>query len=240
VSVQAPEPPAPGSSSSSPSSPSSPRSPARSAGKPPGKENVFTRKIGPLPMWVWLAIAAALVLAYVLFFGKKKGKSSSSSSGKGGGGRGRGFGRAFWPPRTHHRHRHGDHHHNHAGDQAAADNQARLAQGMTPASVQGNGTAAGVDRPGAERRSYRGEPVPGTMTKFKASEKGATPSLADVANRYGTSPAAIVEEAQGRGMPHGALWTRYVSQHDWGAPLPPATELSILAHPQLSPWSPKG
>src|SRR5260370_37509767 len=49
--------------------------------KSAGKENVLTRKIGPLPTWAWTAIIAAIVLLYVLLHGK----SSSSSSNQGGG-----------------------------------------------------------------------------------------------------------------------------------------------------------
>jgi LysM repeat protein len=40
--------------------------------------NVFTRKVGPLPMWGWMAIA--LVLAFVFYLYKKHTSSSSSTS----------------------------------------------------------------------------------------------------------------------------------------------------------------
>jgi hypothetical protein len=52
-----------------------------------------------------------------------------------------------------------------------------------------------------------------------------------VANQYDTNPEAIVMEATGRGYPASTAWKRYVAMHDWGSPLPPATQLSILAHP---------
>ena len=39
--------------------------------------NVFTRKVGPLPMWAWMAIALLIALFYYLY---KKSKSSSSAS----------------------------------------------------------------------------------------------------------------------------------------------------------------
>lgn len=43
-----------------------------------GGGNVFTRKLGPLPMWGWMAIALLLALFYYLY---KKNQSGSSSSG---------------------------------------------------------------------------------------------------------------------------------------------------------------
>jgi hypothetical protein len=41
--------------------------------------NVFTRHVGPLPMWAWMGIALVLALGYYLI--KKKGSSSTSSGG---------------------------------------------------------------------------------------------------------------------------------------------------------------
>lgn len=43
----------------------------------PQSGNVFTRKVGPLPMWAWMGIALALAIVYYLY---KKNKSSSTSS----------------------------------------------------------------------------------------------------------------------------------------------------------------
>lgn len=43
----------------------------------PQSGNVFTRKIGPLPMWAWMGIALALAIVYYLY---KKHESNSSSS----------------------------------------------------------------------------------------------------------------------------------------------------------------
>jgi hypothetical protein len=40
-----------------------PASPSSAPGK---RENVFTRRIGPLPMWVWLLVGAAVIGGYVL------------------------------------------------------------------------------------------------------------------------------------------------------------------------------
>lgn len=45
---------------------------------PKGGGNVFTRHIGPLPMWVWLAIVSAAVLAWALI--SRKGASPSTSA----------------------------------------------------------------------------------------------------------------------------------------------------------------
>jgi LysM repeat protein len=42
-----------------------------------GGGNVFTRKLGPLPMWAWMGIALALAIVYYLY---KKHTSSSTSS----------------------------------------------------------------------------------------------------------------------------------------------------------------
>lgn len=38
---------------------------------PARRENVFTHKIGPLPMWGWVAIVAGLLVAWRLYAGKK-------------------------------------------------------------------------------------------------------------------------------------------------------------------------
>jgi hypothetical protein len=46
--------------------------------EPKSGGNVFTRKIGPLPLWAWMGILAAIALAYYLI--KSKGSSSSSDS----------------------------------------------------------------------------------------------------------------------------------------------------------------
>lgn len=231
-------------------------------GKPPGKENVFTRKIGPLPMWVWLAIVAVVIVGYFLLSKKKKG--GSSSQGQGQGKQQGGFGSALLPeiiverfggpPHVRHRHHRGGHHH---GDH---DHDRRGRHGIDPGGPRRGGpgpdpggprhspeeaVALEADRqkavrdpgpgthnlPGHNRRHMRGEPVPGELVTFKTAEDGQTPSLSDVANHYNTAPEAIVMEAEGRGYPSSPTWKRYVAAHDWQSPLPPATELSILAHP---------
>jgi LysM domain len=46
----------------------------------PRKENVFTRKIGPLSMWVWLVIIGGGILAYSLYKSKTAGSTSSTSA----------------------------------------------------------------------------------------------------------------------------------------------------------------
>jgi hypothetical protein len=209
---------------------------------PPGKkENVFTRKIGPLPMWVWLAIIALVILLYVMFFSKKK-KGGGTGQGQG---QQQGFG-AFLvppiiqriggggggPPHTHH-HRRGDHDDDDDDDKkkAKAHDQMRAARS---AGAAGPGPGPAHDVPvGIDRRDKRGQPVPGFLVQFKTAEQGQTPSLQDVANHYDTAPEAIVQEAEGRGYPNSVAWKRYVSRHDWASPLPPATDFSILAHPAL-------
>lgn len=205
----------------------------------PKKENVFTRKIGPLPMWVWLAIAAAVVVGYLVLV---KGKSKSSSSKKKPQQqffRRRGFGRFLrpHPPHTHH-HRRGSLSAAPEDQQFAASsdtlNNSRSTAGMQSAgatSRQG-GPMEDVDVPvGVDRRHKRGEPVKGSLVQFKTAEQGQTPTLADVANHYNTDPEAIVQEAEGRGYPNSVAWKRYIARHDWASPLPPATDFSILAHP---------
>ena len=58
--------------------------PARAPGGK--KENVFTHKLGPLPMWGWVGIAAAVLVAWRLYSSKKNGSSSTSKSGTAGNG----------------------------------------------------------------------------------------------------------------------------------------------------------
>jgi cytoskeletal protein RodZ len=60
--------------------------PAGAAPRPAGRDNTFTHKIGPLPMWGWVAIAAGLLVAWRLYSSKKSpaaqqqsGQSASST-----------------------------------------------------------------------------------------------------------------------------------------------------------------
>jgi hypothetical protein len=46
----------------------------------PESGNVFTRKIGPLPMWAWMAIALVLALIFYLY-SKNKAASAAQNSG---------------------------------------------------------------------------------------------------------------------------------------------------------------
>lgn len=46
----------------------------------PQSGNVFTRKVGPLPMWAWMGIALALAIVYYLYKKHESGSSSSTSS----------------------------------------------------------------------------------------------------------------------------------------------------------------
>lgn len=207
-------------------------------------------------MWVWLAIAAVVILLYVLFSSKKK-QSSASSSGQQKQG---GFGRALvpevilerlpGPPHVHHRHHrgghdHDDHHHHrrHRRPGGGVDPGGPMDPAGAHEAVALNADRAKATRdpgpgyhsvPGHNRRHMRGtgEPIPGELVAFKTAEQGQTPSLMDVANNYNTEPEAIVMEAEGRGYPASSAWKRYVALHDWSSPLPPATELQILAHPQ--------
>jgi hypothetical protein len=111
--------------------------------------------------------------------------------------------------------------------------------------VQGNPQHLDPDRdkdPGAHEQDKRpvqamargvpGQPgtaAPGTLISYTTPAAGVSPSLAQIASRYDTTPDAIVEEATGRGSPHGAMWRRYVAANDWQAPLPHGTDMTILA-----------
>jgi hypothetical protein len=50
----------------------------------PSRENVFTRKIGPLPMWLWVVIVAVPLLVYSLYK-QKKTTATASTTGTGTG-----------------------------------------------------------------------------------------------------------------------------------------------------------
>lgn len=50
----------------------------------PESQNVFTRKLGPLPMWGWMAIALALAIAYYLIHKNSSANSTASTSTTGG------------------------------------------------------------------------------------------------------------------------------------------------------------
>jgi hypothetical protein len=240
-------------SETAPERPSSsgPGTSSSSQGPPVKRENVFTRKLGPLPMWVWLVIVAAIILLYVVYSSsKKKGSSSSVQQDPQQGG----FGRALLPevileqlpgpPHQRHRHHRGGHKHRHPHHRpGGVDPGGPVQPGDEAEAVALNADRQKAARdpgpgyhsiPGINRRSMRGkgEPVPGELVTFKTAEQGQTPSLADVANNYNTEPDAIVMESEGRGFPNSVTWKRYVAQHDWSLPLPPATQLQIIAHPQ--------
>lgn len=50
-------------------------------GSAPKHENVFTHKLGPLPMWVWVSIAAAILVAWRLYSSKKAAAANGTSTG---------------------------------------------------------------------------------------------------------------------------------------------------------------
>lgn len=206
---------------------------------PAKKENVLTRKLGPLPTWAWVAIAAALILGYVFFFGKKN-KQQGGGGISGGTATGPGAGTTTiinriirprgQPPHTRH-HRRGDHDDEDDEDRRHARDHDRHREARS-AGAAGPGPGPDTDVPvGMDRRDKRGKAVPGALVAFRTAEHGATPSLQDVANHYDTAPEAIIQEAEGRGYPSSTAWKRYVARHDWASPLPPATQFQILAHP---------
>jgi len=61
-------------STMAPEAPPAPTAAAPAQGK--GKGNLFTRKLGPLPMWAWLAIGVAVILGFAYY----KSKTSAASS----------------------------------------------------------------------------------------------------------------------------------------------------------------
>jgi hypothetical protein len=234
------------------------------ARKPAGKENVLTRKIGPLPTWAWTAIAAAVLLLLVMWRGNK-----SSGSGQGGA-KGHGFTGALVPPVILHGHKERHRHKHHGGDPGGkkigperqwlinktgskhpwsflARHDETIEVGPHGSRiVHGRKAKKGKHEPdekdkdhAAKPRALRGlpeqgsgpVPVKGDLMSFTTPETGDTPSLAQVASQYNTAPDAIIEEATGRGNPHGAMWRRYVAIHDWDAPLPHGTDMTVLAQP---------
>lgn len=207
-------------------------------GQAPKKENVFTRKLGPLPMWVWLVIVGALILVWVFWSQHKSSKQSAQGQDQAPSGFGtflspavifRGGGHR--PPHTRHHGKRGDHDDEDDEDRRHKHHHDRMREERTPGGSNRPGQDTSVPV-GIDRRGKRGEPVPGFLVDFKTSDRGQTPSLQDVANNYDTSPEAIIQEAEGRGYPSSVAWKRYVSRHDWASPLPPATQFQILAHPE--------
>lgn len=54
-------------------------------------ENVFTRKIGPMPMWVWLAVVGGLVLLYVVYENQKSASAAKTAQKGAGNGEAAGY-----------------------------------------------------------------------------------------------------------------------------------------------------
>ena len=54
--------------------------PAAPPARTGGGGNVFTRKIGPLPMWAWVAIIAAVIVGWRVYSGRKNAATSSAST----------------------------------------------------------------------------------------------------------------------------------------------------------------
>ena len=45
-----------------------------------GGGNVFTNKIGPLPMWAWVGIAAAILIIWRMFAAKQSASAAASTA----------------------------------------------------------------------------------------------------------------------------------------------------------------
>lgn len=44
------------------------------------KENVFTRKIGPMPMWAWVAIIGAVIIGYAYYKNKNAASTAATTA----------------------------------------------------------------------------------------------------------------------------------------------------------------
>lgn len=55
--------------------------PNEPSGSSAGNSNIFTRKLGPLPMWAWMAVALVLAIAYYLYKKKSAAAAGAASSG---------------------------------------------------------------------------------------------------------------------------------------------------------------
>jgi hypothetical protein len=246
------------------------------------RENVFTRKIGPLPMWVWVAIIGAAVVLYALW----KGHSSASSPSSGTGTK---TGSALVPPevaqgqdaqdddddgdrRRHRRRKRGGvdpggpekgrkggperrwlekktgskhpwtylvkHHERIEVGDVGGKAGSRIVHGSDPRHhrhrrdhEEATENTATATRAVPGQASGPNSGPAGTLVSFTVPQSGPAPSLSQVASQYNTAPDAIVEEATGRGSPHGAEWRRYVANHDWEVPLPHGTDMTILSQP---------
>lgn len=223
-----------------------------SAGRPGGRENVFTRKLGPLPMWVWLAIVAGLVLLWVVWSSRKSSAGAPASSGPA-------TGSALVPPVVVHGARGPRGRRGRPGGDDDDDGKRRRPRPHPGRRRKGHGGGGpggparhhkdrddddrDRDRDDRDREEHKhprrpatrgvpgAGPVTGALVSFTVPQTGPAPSLSQVASQYNTSPDAIVEEATGRGSPHGALWRRYVGAHDWDEPLPHGTDMTVLAQP---------
>ena len=58
--------------------------PAARAGSA-GGGNVFTQKLGPLPMWAWVAIAAGILIVWRVYAGKQSQAAQQSTAATGTG-----------------------------------------------------------------------------------------------------------------------------------------------------------
>jgi hypothetical protein len=54
--------------------------PTAAPARPAGRENVFTHKIGPLPMWGWLAIVGGALVAWRLYSGKQAAAANTAGT----------------------------------------------------------------------------------------------------------------------------------------------------------------
>ena len=58
--------------------PAAPAAPAAGGGKQGG--NVFTRKIGPMPMWAWVAIISVVLIGYAYYRNKQSAAAASTTA----------------------------------------------------------------------------------------------------------------------------------------------------------------
>jgi hypothetical protein len=53
---------------------------ADTAAAPSGKGNVFTRKIGPLPMWGWVSIVGGAIIVWAVYEHNKAGSTAAAAT----------------------------------------------------------------------------------------------------------------------------------------------------------------
>jgi hypothetical protein len=141
-----------------------PEPPAAAPAAPPaaprgGGGNVFTRKIGPMPMWAWVAIIAAVLIGYAYWRNKQSAASSST-----------------------------------AATAATGTDASQVPQFVNQTYTTVTPPVAGPPPPPAPPEASGGTQVPGgaQIPGHHVVTATGTETLAQIAKKYGTSPADII------------------------------------------------